>query len=254
MRRRTVLAGSAGLIAGLAGCSGILGDSDGGNGEPSSPAEVARALVEALIEGDVDAANDLIHPDAPAGGVDQSNVESFQSVDASIEDVAVESRDESTAMVHVVVRAETGDGESGAITFPFELRKHDGEWLVYEDHRATGSPPRAPSVQWESSERTDADGNVTAVAFQHGGGDTVPSGTLAAHVEGLTASAPEGTDVQTGTTLVVPTDESGDSISASADVFLIWSDPDGGQSQELAVHSLTSPAAGTLGQPLRIDS
>jgi len=253
MRRRTVLTGCVGLAGGLAGCAGILGDSDGGSGDPSGPAGVARAFFAAGIGGDVETANDLMHPESPDGEIDQSNVESFQSADASVEDVSLESRDDSTARVDVVIRAHTEDGDSGTVTFPFELRTHDGEWLVYEDLRATGSPPRPPAVQWESSERAGDDGSVTAVEFQHGGGDTVSSGTLSARVEGFTASAPEGTDVQAGTTLAVPLDADGDSIPTSRDVFLLWSDPESDQ-LELAAHTLSSQSVGTLGEALRIDS
>jgi len=253
MQRRSFLAASVGAVGSLAGCSGILGSSDGSS-DTSSPADVSRALVQALIDGDVAAANDLLHPDSPDGEVEQSNAESFQSVDASIEDVAVASQEGSTATVNVVISAETEDGESGTVTFPFEVRKHDGDWLVYEDLRATGSPPRAPSVQWESTERTDADGSVTAVTFTHGGGDTIQSGSLSARVGESTAPAPEGTDVTAGTTLVVPTEGRGNSMTSSTTVYLTWSDPDGDQSQDLGAHTLSSPTVGTLGETLWFDS
>lgn len=252
MQRRTFLAVSVGAVGSLAGCSGILGDS-GGDSDPSSPDEVARAFVEAIVEGDVAGANDLLHPDSPDVEVGQSNVESFQSVDASVEDVTVESRNDSSATVHVLISGTTEDGDSGTVTFPFELRRRDGGWLVYEDLRATGSPPRAPAVQWETSERTDADGSVTAVTFMHGGGDTVPSGTLSARVDGVVASTPSGSDVMAGTTLVVPTDGGGNSMSESTEIALVWSDPDGGDSQTLAAHTLGSPAVGTLGETISVE-
>lgn len=252
MRRRSYLAGSVGLIGGLAGCAGILGDS-GGSGDPSDPDEVAAAFIEAIADGDVAAANDLLHPESPGSEVDQSTVEEFQSRDASVDDVTVEFRNDTTARVDVVVRANTEDGDSGTVTFPFELRKRDGEWLVYEDLSATGSPPRAPQVQWESSERTDADGSVTAVTFTHGGGDTVPSGTLSVHADASAATATDGTDVTAGTTLTAPTDGRGNSIAASTAFELVWSDPDGGDSQVLVSHTLGGPTVGTLSEAVQIE-
>jgi hypothetical protein len=116
-----------------------------------------------------------------------------------------------------------------------------------------GGGPSAPSVQWESSERTDADGSVTAVEFVHAGGDTVQSGTLSARVAGEAASAPSGNEVTAGTTIVVPLEGRGNSLTESTEIELVWSDPEGDTSQILASHTLGSPTVGTLGEQLRIE-
>lgn len=222
-------------------------------GVPSSPTEVSRALIEALIDGDIETANQLIHPDSPDGEVGQSNVEGFQSADASIVDITVESRNDSTATVNVVLGARAEDGDSGTVTFPFALRTHDGEWRVYEDLRATGSPPRAPAVQWETSERTDADGSITAVEFQHAGGDAVDAGTLRVAID-QTVATPEGSGSLAVADSVVAAFTAGDEgHDAGSTVSLRWTPPNVDVTRTLAQHELESGTSGRLDATARIE-
>lgn len=250
MYRRTYLALSTGAIAGLAGCSGILGGSDG-SGEPSGPVAVARAFFEATIDGDVEAANGYQHPESPDPPIGQSNVESFQSANARVESASEASEDDAV-IVHVVVSAEDDSGERGTVTYPLEMRQDGDEWHVYEDLRATDTRPRPPVVQWEPSERTDADGSATALEFTHTAGDAIDSGTLSVRVKDETVSSPSGTNVIAGTTIVVPLEGRGDSLPASTEVTLLWSSSDDGTSQPVASHVLSSPTVGTLGESIRI--
>ncbi|AGN02470.1 hypothetical protein L593_12655 [Salinarchaeum sp. Harcht-Bsk1] len=255
MQRRAFLAGAVGIAGGLAGCSDVLpGSGDSNDGGDDGPAGAVRGLYEAAFSGDVEEANAYIHSEADLDPLTQSQADSFQAVDARVESVEVVEQSGDTATVQARLSA-VPDDSSERQTLPsirLELRTENGEWKVYDDASADDAPV-APRVQWESSERTDADGSVTAVTFTHAGGDTVPSGTLSVRASGSTASAPNGTDVTAGTTLVVPTEGRGNSMAASTDILLGWSNPDDGSSQILAEHTLTSPTVGTLAERLRLE-
>lgn len=254
MQRRSFLAGAVGVAGGLAGCSGLLpgsGDSNGGGGD--GPAATVRDLYEEFLDGNVGGANAYIHSDAEIDPLTQSAADRFQALDVRVESVEVVEQSDDRATVEVTISA-VPDGSSERQTLPssrLELRTENGEWKVFDDGSSEG--PSAPSVQWDSSERTDADGSVTAVVFEHGGGDTVQSGTLSARVSGSSAAAPGGNNVATGTALVVPTEGTGNSMAASTEIVLVWTDPEEGNSQILASHTLGNPTVGTLGETLRIE-
>lgn len=109
-------------------------------------------------------------------------------------------------------------------------------------------------MQWESVTRTSDEGEVTAVAFTHSGGDTVDSSTLQARAGGSTAeTAGTGSDVVAGTVLVVPFDGAGTPLDASGEVHLEWNDPDSSATQTLAQHTLGNETVGSLGEQFRIE-
>lgn len=257
MQRRSFVALATTGLAGLAGCAGVLSGSDGSNDDGDGPDDAARSLFEAAFDGDVEEANAYIHSDAEIEPVEPSDVEAFQNADAQVESVEVVEQSGDTATVSVTYSALPVSGsERDTATVRLELRTESGEWRVYDDAAAdaTGDGgPAAPAVRWEPNERTDGDGSVTAVGFVHSGGDTVQSGTLSARVTGDAASAPSGSEIQTGTTVVVPLEGEGDSLPESTEIELVWSDPDGDSSQILATHTLGNPSVGTLGEQLRIE-
>jgi hypothetical protein len=251
-RRRFVATATAGF-AGLAGCAGFRSGSDDSNDGGDGPDDAARKLFEAAFEGDVEGANAYLHSDAEIEPVDSGDVEAFQNADAQVESVEVVEQSGDTATVSVTYSAlPVGGSERDTATVRLDLRTEDGEWRVYDDVGSDGGPA-APAVQWESAERTDADGSVTAVEFVHAGGDTVQSSTLSARVSGETASAPSGSEITAGTTLVVPLEGQGNSLPDSTQIELVWSDPDEDSSQILASNALGSPSVGTLGEQLRIE-
>lgn len=251
MKRRTYLATAVGITGAVAGCSGILGDSS--SSEPSGPAEVAKAMTQAIIDGDIREANDYDHPESPGPPVGPSNVESFQSVNAAVERASVASRDGDTATVHVVVSARTESGERDTVTFRFEMRKAGDEWRVYEDLRATDAPG-LPAVQFETGARTNEDGEVTAVAFTHEGGDDVALSRLHVNVMDAMAFPPrEDETIQAGDTILVPLDADGESYEELTRVLLGWNGPDSPRSETIAYHQLSGRTAGTLGETISVE-
>lgn len=252
MERRAYLATSVGIAGGIAGCSGILGDSS--SSEPSGPAEVAKAFIQAIVDGDIEEANGYRHADAPGPPVGPSNVESFQSANAAVESASVASRNGDTATVHVVVSAERDSGERATATLPYEVRKAGDEWRVYEDHSATDAPG-LPAVQFASEARTNDDGDVTAVAFTHEGGDEVALSRLHANVMDAMAFPPAGADetIQAGDTVVVSLDADGESYGEQTRVLLGWNGPDSPQSETIAYHQLSTTTAGVLGETIALE-
>jgi hypothetical protein len=263
MQRRSFLVMSAAGLAGLAGCAGVLSDSDDSNDGGDGPDDAARNLFEAAFDGDVGGANAYLHSDAEIDPVESDDVEAFQNADAQVESAEVVEQSGNTATVSVTYSAlPIGGSERNTTTVHLQLRTEDGEWRVYDsaaaddgtgDDESADGGPVAPAVQWESTDRTDADGSVTAVEFVHAGGDTVQSSTLSARVSGETASAPSGSEITAGTTLVVPLEGQGNSLPDSTQIELVWSDPDEDSSQILASYALGSPSVGTLGEQLRIE-
>lgn len=125
--RRQYVAGVAAVAtAGVAGCSDILGGGSGG-GDPQS---TIRAFVDAATSGEIEDANELIHPDAPAPQVTQQQSNSMQQLDMSIESMEVIEEGEEMAMVSVTFSVTSQEG-SGTITNEFELRTHEGEWRIW---------------------------------------------------------------------------------------------------------------------------
>lgn len=250
MRRRTYLAASVGVVGSLAGCAGILENSGDSNDGGDGPGDAVRALYETAFDGNLEQANTHVHSEATIEAVDQSDIDQFQRTDAQIENVTVVDQSGDTATVETTLSAQPTDA-AGRVnqTVRFDLRRNDGKWKVYGNAGRPGST--APMSSWETAERTDADGSVTAVEFTHVSGEGIDSEALSVRVNGETATAPGDTTVRAGTTLVAPLEGPGNSLPASTDVTLIWSSS--GEDAQLASHALGSPSVGTLGDSIRID-
>lgn len=133
--RRDVLAVSGTTtIAATAGCSDLLFFLDDG------PEDVAEEFVEALNDGDFQAANDLIHPDAriDGAGFAADVLAGYYGIDAvveaaemSVEDTNTREESDGQALVAVTVSVDIGfdetEGDVGV-----ELREHDGDWMVWD--------------------------------------------------------------------------------------------------------------------------
>jgi hypothetical protein len=91
-------------------------------GDPEDAVDVARDLVQALIDGDCDQAADLATDEFVDGELDNSCGEAPDG--AQVADAELDSEDP----VVVVVTLEADDEEGGEI--PLELIYEDGDWLV----------------------------------------------------------------------------------------------------------------------------
>lgn len=255
MRRRTYLAGSIGVVGGLAGCAGVLGDSDGSeSNDDRSPAETVEAFYEAALDGDGETVRSHMHPESEVRPPTDGEVERIQSSSLQVEETTVVEEGEDEATVEATISQEMWNGERQEHSKEFLLRRDDGEWKIYDQPLAGSDGPAAPSVQWDAFEQTNDAGTVTAVIFEHSGGDNVDPSTLSATVGDSTVGAPEATsDVTVGTGVVVPFDGGGESLGAGANVELVWTDPDGGSSQVLAMFTLGDDTAGSPAGQLRIE-
>lgn len=110
-------------MAGLAGCSGILG----GGGGPKKP---IQAYVNAINNGNAQKANNQVHPDATGGEVTEASLSMFESVDFSVQSMSVLENSDGVATVEVTLKA-SGGGMSETSTSEWEVRQHEGSWLIY---------------------------------------------------------------------------------------------------------------------------
>jgi len=254
MKRRTLVVSGMGVLASAAGCTGILGDSDGGSG----PGDTVKAYWEAIFEFDAEEANSYLHPDSDIEPVEEPSEDEDPPDDFSVNDVEVIEESENSATVEITIRGDfSGSGEIESLDLRYSLRKDDGEWLVYENVTESdqfgGGGPSPPSSVWETSERTDDSGNTTAVIFEHDGGDTIQSDSIEFRVDNLIARPPnDDQEIVTGTRLVVPFEQSGASIDESSEVTLIWQGSD--SAQILATHTLGNATTGTLGSNFTVES
>lgn len=135
MRRRQLLTATAIGIAGIAGCSG--GSGEGGTETPTvgplaTPEGTVRTLFDRLYgNDDVEAANELYHPDSEER-IRREDFREFgglSSMGAEVRETEVVSQSESEAEVHATVFYTTPIGSAENVDW-FTLVPHDGEWLV----------------------------------------------------------------------------------------------------------------------------
>lgn len=257
MRRRAYLTGVTVSVAGLSGCSGILGDSGDGGSDPDGPAETAAAFQTALIETDVEGANDRLHGDSPIGEVTTSHTESYQDADIELDGTEVLEENDTTATVEVSMTVSSDNGRQTTPSLVYELRTEDGEWRVYgdvtEDERGQ-EPPAVPSVQWETTEVTNDAGATTRVEMQVLSGDVFPVSTLSVRIDGASvAPVNVDTDVSAGTTLVVSFDGGGSGPGAGSELRLVWSPENAADTYTLTTYELTNDAAGGVEHRLVVE-
>lgn len=253
MERRSLLAASVGLAGTLAGCSGLLGDFD--DGDDSGPDDTAEAFLQALFAGNVDEANAYLSDDSRMNDRLGSLVDVFAQQRTQLEGTSVRDRQGNRAMVEATTSI-TSSALDQRVERPLVvlLVRVGGSWrvsMVTTPGFGEG-PPSAPSVQWESSERTAGE-RTSAIVFRHGGGDDVTASTLSARVDGVTASAPsDAGSVQAGDEIVVPLDAPGDAIPEPIAVELLWTSPETGTTQTLGIHTAGSRSVGALADRLRM--
>jgi len=131
MRRRQLLTASAITMAGLAGCIG--GDSTVEGSENEALGDVVTEFYSALYDDeDIDAANEMFHPDSEARDIVPDDFEPYGGLDsmrANVNDVEVVSESDDVAEVHATVRYDTPIG-GATHTDWFVLQTNDGEWLI----------------------------------------------------------------------------------------------------------------------------
>lgn len=126
-RRRYLGATAAVLTAATAGCSGVLGGGDGGSASPDAAVE---AYIDAMNEGDADAANALLHPDGSATEITEQQAQELSQVEFTVESTEVLEQSDGRADVGMTVTMAFG-GEENTNRTTVELRTHDGEWKLY---------------------------------------------------------------------------------------------------------------------------
>jgi hypothetical protein len=138
MRRRQLLTASAIAIAGVAGCSGGTGSEEATETEASggglgTPEDTVATFYDTLYgEDDIEATNELYHPDSEAPELTERDFEPFggvEAIDSSVEDTEILSESDVRTRSHVDVDYSTPAG-SAVNTDWFVLRQQDGEWLV----------------------------------------------------------------------------------------------------------------------------
>jgi len=236
MRRRQYLAASTLAVAGLAGCSGVLGD---GGGAGDGPEATVEAFLEAIDEGDRERANELIHSDSPQGEIEEGDLDESDDFELTVDETELESDDDDTAAVSVEYAVEpTASDDSQSVETTYELRTEDGNWRIWDeassdDDSGDSGGAQAPTVSWEFRDLPEED----AVRFTHSSGDTIDRpggiavrggdgteyGTLAEIIGGERITAGDSGTVD------VPGDSSGR-------LQLVWTGPDGDDSQIIAEH------------------
>jgi len=153
MRRRKFLTASAIAVAGLAGCAGGDGGTDGessdgdGGGSDSTPTstptssgpdpEALKGTVESFYatlygNDNMEATNGMYHPESPAPSLKESDFEPYgglEAIGADVQSTEVIATEEVTARVHATVDYSTPVGSSTNTDY-FTLRRHDGEWMI----------------------------------------------------------------------------------------------------------------------------
>lgn len=126
VRRRDCLAALSGIsLTAIAGCTGsipLIGDDD--------PEDVFDAYIQAIQDDDREAANELIHPDAPSGEISESEWENLQELDSIEGEVTSVEEDGDEAVAETEVTVEY-DGEETTDEGELEFRTHDDEWRIW---------------------------------------------------------------------------------------------------------------------------
>lgn len=127
------------MAASVAGCSSVFGggggdggdDSGDGNAtgsegrpETSTPRAVVEAYTTAGANGNTELMRSLVHPESP--------LEPSSSGDGSASMERIETINTSNGLATVVAEGTfTQDGESQTIRLEFDVRRYQGEWLIY---------------------------------------------------------------------------------------------------------------------------
>lgn len=145
MRRRTFIAGSAGVLGALAGCATLGGD--GGSSGPTDPVE---SFVEGYAANDTNATRAAVHPDGPLVDDLPRSVDDRQ-LELANATVVSETNGTATIEANVSVR---GSVDQWHEPREFEVREREGDWRIWS--MATG-PELALETYFEALEagRTD---------------------------------------------------------------------------------------------------
>jgi halocyanin-like protein len=152
------------------------GTSDEGGSDP--PTAVVEAFFEAYERGDVDGMNALIHGDSEMEPIEESSVEEdteFAELDAK----TVEKGD-GEAVVELLVTVESAGGETTTRPTLIELRRDDGEWLIWSlETEYEGDNTRVPNAEFSF------EGVENGTEIVHVAGDTVRADRLYIRGDGL---------------------------------------------------------------------
>ena len=127
MRRRHLLVATVGALA-IGGCGDVLGEDE--------PAEAVEAYVDALDDGDADAANEMLHPDGEMEPVTDVDLAALEEFDLRVEGAETIEEDDDRAVVEfelALSHPEFGDVPSVG---EMELRTDEGEWRIWAERGA----------------------------------------------------------------------------------------------------------------------
>ncbi|AGN01415.1 hypothetical protein L593_07350 [Salinarchaeum sp. Harcht-Bsk1] len=133
MQRRQFITSASATVAAasIAGCSGILGGGGGGNSGPDGP---VKAYASAVSNNNADELQSLAHPDAneSTGELSDSDLEGI-SMNVKSTEVLEQSDGQATVEAEIETTVTMmGEEQSQTQTIEFDVRKHDGEWLIYD--------------------------------------------------------------------------------------------------------------------------
>lgn len=135
MRRRAFITAMGGTTTGtLAGCSWLSGD---------SPDDVVESYIEAILEDNMDRAEEFVHPESNVSPSPQPLLNDYNILETEQDDLSTATLQEEFSLDEDV--AEVADPQDNAIvvvsaefdtdTFalPFLLTDEDGDWLIIAD-------------------------------------------------------------------------------------------------------------------------
>ena len=217
---------------------------ENGNDPPTAAVE---SFFEAYERGEVDEMNALIHSDSEMEPIEDSavgNGAEFVELDAE----TVENED-GEAVVELLVTVESAEGETTTQPTLIELRRDDGEWLIWSlEAEYEGDNTRVPRAEF-SFESTE---NGTEIV--HVSGDTVRADRLYVRGDGIQATgnwaslggqasgeADGNPAVWAGDSLVIETAE-------SYSIRLLWENGEG-QSVLISSVAVATDSDGTEAPP-----
>lgn len=175
MHRRTYLLSSAGVLAGLAGCSKLPGISGGSDDGSIPPADTAETFQRAVIDGDLETANELRAADARFEEITDHHTIGLQRPDYHVVESEPDSEErEGTVVVRVDLEAPRADETT---SLHYLLGETDDGWKLRADLTNDRS---VPPVEWSHrwSRREDV-----AVSLSYVSGMAVVSSNITIFVD-----------------------------------------------------------------------
>ena len=187
------------------------------------PVAAVEAFFGALDDGNVDRANELIHPGGDLSEFPEGEAKRMDEGTMEVVETTVVEETDDTATLEGAVLTDTGPvDEPIEVSGTIELRTADGEWKLWEIEVAPEFRP--PETEF------DFDRTEDALVIGHTSGDAIPAETLHIRIEDDDMVSTEGWTALGGTTSGGSDDEpavvAGDTVEIDVEppytVALIW--------------------------------